>query len=55
MPKTKKETEAKPWKHVCVKSCWYAKHDKCTCHCKKQNHGKGHQKRLDDKKEEEKQ
>ena len=45
----------KPWKHICVKSCWFAKHEKCTCHCKKQNHGKGFQKRLDDRKEEEKQ
>jgi len=38
-----KETMNKPWKGICVKSCWFAKHEKCKCRCKKQNHGKGRQ------------
>lgn len=51
----KKKAEAKPWTDVCSKKCWFAKHDRCRCKCKKRNHGKGLQKRLDDKQEEEKQ
>jgi len=31
----------KPWKDVCAKRCYYAKHDPCRCRCKGQNHQKG--------------
>jgi len=41
-----RKDESKPWKGVCSKRCWFAKRDRCTCKCKKQNHGKGILKKL---------
>jgi len=50
MPEVMKtKDDSKPWKGGCVKSCWFAKHDKCKCRCKKQNHGKGFQKNPENK------
>lgn len=41
-----KKDESKPWKGICNKRCWYAKHDRCKCKCHKENHGKGVIKKL---------
>ena len=39
----------RPWIALgCCKRCWFAKRDKCSCRCKKQNHGKGNPKKLAD-------
>lgn len=55
MPEVMKtKDDSKPWKGVCVKSCWFATRDKCKCRCKKQNHGKGITKNPESKKETEK-
>jgi len=48
----KKKAESKPWKDICSKRCWFAKHDRCRCKCGKQNHGKGLQKKPEHEKEE---
>jgi hypothetical protein len=44
--------ESKPWKEICSKRCWFAKHDRCRCKCGKQNHGKGFKKKTDKKDDE---
>jgi len=38
---SKESTGEKPWKGICCKACWDAKHDKCRCRCKGQNHQRG--------------
>lgn len=41
-----KKDEAKPWKDICDKRCWFAKGNSCKCKCGKMNHGRGVVKRL---------
>lgn len=38
----------KPWKGICCKQCWFAKHPKCRCRCKGKNHQAGLHKHLSD-------
>lgn len=41
-------SEAKPWKGICCKACWFAKHERCRCKCGGKNHQSGLHKHLSD-------
>lgn len=34
---------AEPYEGICCEACWFAKGEKCQCHCGGEHHGKGHE------------